>query len=148
MLLSELFDNQHIMMDLESTTKTEAFEELTRTLAELHPELDREEILEAVTVREDQMNTAIAPGIAVPHGCCRDLQGIVGIIGLSQGGIAYDAEDRKPVHCIFLMVMGDSCREKHLRILGHLLEILQTQVIQEIMACRSPQEIHDILGRY
>jgi PTS system fructose-specific IIC component/PTS system nitrogen regulatory IIA component len=148
MLLSEIFDARHIKLELESETKDEAFEELIETLLALHPELNRQEVREAILMRENKMNTAIIPGIAVPHGCCPALNGIVGVIGISRAGIAYDTEDRQPVHCIFMVLMGASCREKHLRVLSHLLNLLNPQVFSEIMAAQSVQEIHNILRRF
>jgi mannitol/fructose-specific phosphotransferase system IIA component (Ntr-type) len=148
MLLSEVFDARHIKLGLASATKDAVFEELVEVLAALHPELDRSEMLAAVTARESLMNTAIVPGIAVPHGCCKAVNGVVGVVGISREGIAYGTEDRQPVHCIFMMIMGASCREKHLQILSRLLSLFDSQVVAEIRAAENAQAVHDIIRRF
>jgi mannitol/fructose-specific phosphotransferase system IIA component (Ntr-type) len=148
MLLSEVFDIQHIKLNLESETKDKAFEELAETIVIQRPELDREEILEAVTLRENQSNTAVLPGVAVPHGYCHSFNGIVGAIGISPAGILYGAGDPATVHCIFMVLMGESSRENHLRILGRLLNLFNSQELPGIQTAESPREIYDILNRF
>jgi mannitol/fructose-specific phosphotransferase system IIA component (Ntr-type) len=132
-------------MDLESETKDEAFEELIETIIAMHPELDRQEMLEAITMRESQMNTAIAPGFAVPHGYCHTLTGIVGAIGISRAGIEYDTEERKPVYCIFMVLMGQGIREKHLQVLSKLVNVFNSPVLLKIQSAKSAQDVHAIL---
>ncbi|MDR1466079.1 MAG: PTS sugar transporter subunit IIA [Treponema sp.] len=146
MLLSDVFDTRHIKLDLESTTKDEAFEELTQTVIALHPELDREAVLESIIERENQMNTAVMPDIALPHGYCQTLKGIVGVIGVSHAGIAYESE--QIVHYIFMTLMGGAEREKHLRVLSRLLNLCNSRAFSEIMAAQSGQEVCDILRRF
>jgi mannitol/fructose-specific phosphotransferase system IIA component (Ntr-type) len=147
-LLSEIFNAQHIKLNLESETKDEAFEELVEAIIAVHPELNRQEMLEAVTMRESQMNTAVASGVAMPHGYCHTLNGLVGVIGISRTGIEYDTEAREAVHCIFMVLMSHECREKHLPVLSKLLHLLDSQVLSEMRAAKSTQDIHNILCRF
>jgi mannitol/fructose-specific phosphotransferase system IIA component (Ntr-type) len=159
MLLSDVFTIQRIKPLLESETKDEAFEELVETIVTAQggrsfategscAELNRREILQAVSKRESKMTTAILPGIAVPHGYCRAYNGITGAIGISRTGIAYDADDNTPVHCIIMIVLGETAREKHLRVLNRLLRLLTSQVLSSIQSANNAQEIHDILHRF
>jgi mannitol/fructose-specific phosphotransferase system IIA component (Ntr-type) len=148
MLLSEIFNTKHIKLNLESETKDEAFEELVEMIAASHPEVSRRELLEAVTTRERQMNTVVAPGIAAPHGYCDAVNGIAGAIGISHAGIDYDTDGRTPVRCIFMVVMGEAYRESHLRVLSSLVKLLNSQALEEIRTAKSAQEAHDILCRF
>ncbi|MDR1399521.1 MAG: PTS sugar transporter subunit IIA [Treponema sp.] len=148
MLLNEIFSVQHIKLNLESETKDETFEELVETIIELRPELNRQELLEAITMRENQMNTAVAPGVAIPHGYCHTLGGIVGAIGISRTGIEYDTEAREMVHCIFMVLMSYERREKHLAVLSKLLKLLNSETLTEMQSAKSAQEINDILCRF
>jgi mannitol/fructose-specific phosphotransferase system IIA component (Ntr-type) len=145
MLLSDVFDTRHIKLNLESETKGQAFEELTETVVALHPELDRREALESIIARESQMNTTVIPGVALPHGYCRTLKGIIGVIGVSHAGIDYEA-DR--VHCIFMLLMGDAEREKHLRVLSKVLDLCNSRAFSEITTARTNHEIYDVLRRF
>jgi mannitol/fructose-specific phosphotransferase system IIA component (Ntr-type) len=144
-LLSEIFSPQHIKLNLESETKDGTFEELVETIIALHPELNRHDLLEAITMREKQMNTAVAPGMAIPHGYCHTLSGIVGAIGISRAGIEYDTEARETVHCIFMVLMSYERREKHLEVLSKLLKLLNSQTISEMQAAKSPEELNNML---
>jgi mannitol/fructose-specific phosphotransferase system IIA component (Ntr-type) len=135
-------------VNLESETKDEAFEELVETISALHPELNREEMLEALTTREKQMNTAVVPGVAVPHGYCHAVNGIVGVIGISRAGIEYDTGKQEPVHCIFMVLMGRSHREEHLHVLGKLLNLFNSQALPKMQAAKSAQDVYDILRRF
>ncbi|MDR1420648.1 MAG: PTS sugar transporter subunit IIA [Treponema sp.] len=148
MLLSDIFDIRHIKPNLESRTKDGALEELIEAIAVLHPELDRQEMLDAVSARENLMNTAVMPGVAVPHGYCRISGGVTGAVGISRGGIEYDADDHSPVHCIFLVILGGESRENHLYMLSRLLKLFNSQGIPEIEAASSAREIYDVLRRF
>ncbi|MDR3343674.1 MAG: PTS sugar transporter subunit IIA [Treponema sp.] len=95
--MSEVFNIQHIKPNLESQTKDEAFEELVETINALHPELNRREMLEAVTMREKQMNTAVAPGVAVP----RKLVNLLNSQVLSKMRIAQCTQEVHDILCQF-----------------------------------------------
>jgi mannitol/fructose-specific phosphotransferase system IIA component (Ntr-type) len=148
MLLSEIFNVQHIKVNLESKTKDEAFEELIETVVAMHPELNRRDLLEAVIMREKQMHTAVAPGVAIPHGYCRTLDGMVGAIGISRAGIAYDMAEGETVHCIFMVFMNHERRETHLAALSKLAKLLDSQILMEMRAAASAQELNELLRRF
>jgi mannitol/fructose-specific phosphotransferase system IIA component (Ntr-type) len=93
---------------------------------DIHPELDRDEIFTVVYDREIKMNTSADPGVAIPHGYYLGAHNIFGAIGVSQSGIDYDALDHKPVHVVFLIIMGEAYREKHLHILSQLLSMIKS----------------------
>jgi mannitol/fructose-specific phosphotransferase system IIA component (Ntr-type) len=146
MPLSDIFGQDRIKLDLESKTKDGVFEELVETITELHPEYDRDEMLEALISRENRMNTAILPGIAVPHGYYNAVGGIVGAIGFSRTGIGYDSSE--PVHAVFMLLMDKSSRERHLLVLSRLLELFNSNFFTAIRSAKSPVEVYDILRRF
>jgi mannitol/fructose-specific phosphotransferase system IIA component (Ntr-type) len=146
MLLSDIFGRELIKLELEGKTREEVFEELVETIVVLHPEFDRREMLEAVISRENRMSTAILPGVAVPHGYCGAVSGIIGAMGFSRGGIDYDSPD--PVHSVFMLLMDGLSREYHLRALSRLLALLHSESFSIIRTAESPQEVYDILCRF
>jgi mannitol/fructose-specific phosphotransferase system IIA component (Ntr-type) len=146
MQLSDIFRQDLIKLDLESKTKNEVFKELIETIAKVHSKFNRREMFDAVIFRENRMNTAILPGVAVPHGYCQVADGIIGAIGFSQTGIEYGS--LKPVHVIFMLLMDASSREYHLRVLSRLLEMLNSRSFAAIQAAETPQEVYDMLYRF
>ncbi|MDR2632370.1 MAG: PTS sugar transporter subunit IIA [Treponema sp.] len=146
MPLSDIFGQQFIKLELESKTKAEVFEELIETIAVQHPDYDRAEMLKAVISREQQMNTAILAGIAVPHGYCKAVSSIVGAMGFSRSGIEYGSPE--PVHAVVMLLMDTASREQHLLVLSRLLELLHSQAFAVIQAAASLQEVKRILDRF
>jgi mannitol/fructose-specific phosphotransferase system IIA component (Ntr-type) len=147
MLLNDIFNKQSIILNLESNTKEAVFTELVDAIAAVHPELDRDDMLAVIQDRENKMNTSVASSIAVPHGYYPGIESIVGAIGISKAGIDYDALDHKPVNLVFLIVMGESCREMHLHVLSRVLSMVKSGILKHIQEAKSPQEVNDILSR-
>jgi mannitol/fructose-specific phosphotransferase system IIA component (Ntr-type) len=134
-------------MRLESKTKDGAFKELIETIGAIHGEFDRDTMLAAVQDRENKMSTSIAPGVAIPHGYYPGTASIFGALGVSESGIDYDAPDQKPVHCIFLIIMGEASREKHLRVLTRIMSLVNSGGLSLLQKAQSPEEIYNILSR-
>ena len=147
-MLGEIFDQRRINMNLLSKTKSGVLGELVETIKETDSRLDSQELLDAITLRENKMTTIILPGVAVPHGYCSAIQGIIGAIGFSRTGIEFDRQDRDPVHLFFLLLMDESSREQHLRILSQLLQVINSATLNEILGRGNPQELHKLLCRF
>jgi mannitol/fructose-specific phosphotransferase system IIA component (Ntr-type) len=145
-LLSDIFVKQSINIHLESTTKDDAFKELIEVIAAIHGEFDRDTMLAAVRDRENKLSTSIAPGVAMPHGYYPGTSSIFGALGVSESGIDYDAPDQKPVHYIFLIIMGEASREKHLRVLTRITALVNSGDLNLLRKAQSPEEIHNILS--
>ncbi|MDR1248414.1 MAG: PTS sugar transporter subunit IIA [Treponema sp.] len=148
MFLKDVFDKHSIKLNLASKTKEAVFTELIDAITDIHPELNRDEIFTAIYDRESKMNTAIVPGVAVPHGYYLGANNVFGAIGISQTGIDYDALDQKPVHIVFLIIMGEAYREKHLRVLSRLLSMIQSEELGYMQEAKSSQDVYDILSRF
>jgi mannitol/fructose-specific phosphotransferase system IIA component (Ntr-type) len=146
MPLSDIFRRELIKVDLESKTRDEVFKELVGTIIAAYPEFNQQELVEAILARENRMNTAILPGVAVPHGYCRAVGGIIGALGFSRRGINYDCLE--PVHWVVMLLMDNSFPERHLRVLGRLLELLNSESFAAIQAAESSREVYDVLNRF
>ncbi len=149
MILGEVFKPNTIVVQLESSEKEEAFEELIEQLVSADPSLNRTKLLEAVMERESKMTTGIKPGIAVPHGKSDAVKGCIGAIGISKYGVEYDALDGNPVHIIFMLLSATTDSEYHLRVLSRLAQIIDSPAVyDEIMGQSSADEVYSILCRY
>jgi mannitol/fructose-specific phosphotransferase system IIA component (Ntr-type) len=146
MSLNDIFGRELIKLDLAGKTKDAVFEELIETIAAPHPEYDRQEMLDAVVARENQMNTAILPGSAVPHGYSHSVNGIAGAMGFSRKGIDYGGPE--PVYSIFMLLMDEASKERHLRVLSRLLALFNSESFAMMQAAKSSQEVYEILNRF
>jgi len=147
-MLSKFFDPSRIKLDLESRTKEGVLGELVEIITGTNSGYNKQELLEAVTLRESKMTTAIMPGIALPHGYCNAVRGIVGAIGFSRSGIIYDMGDENPVHLVFMLLMDDSSREQNLRVFSRLLEMLNSTSLEEIGNLVNSRQLYDLLCRF
>jgi mannitol/fructose-specific phosphotransferase system IIA component (Ntr-type) len=147
MMLSDIFDERLIELNLESVDKNAVFEELIGLISAVKPELNIKEMLDVVLQREAKMNTSIAPGVAIPHGCLRGLKGITGAVGFSRKGIDYAAYDNKSVHLVFMILFGDDAREHHLSVLSRISKFIKYGALSHIGEAGSPKKAYDILCR-
>jgi mannitol/fructose-specific phosphotransferase system IIA component (Ntr-type) len=148
MLLNDVFTKQSIILNLESKTKEDVFTELVEVIANVHPELDREEMLAVIQDREKKMNTSVTDGAAIPHGYYPGGGNIVGAIGFSQDGIDYETVDQQPVHVVFMIVLDKTFREIHLHVLSRILTLINSEGLSFIQEAKSQQEVFDILSRF
>jgi mannitol/fructose-specific phosphotransferase system IIA component (Ntr-type) len=148
MLLSEIFNERSIMLNLEADSKEDAFMELIEAMAAAHPELDKSKVLSVVLNREKKMDTVVASGVAVPHGYYPDIGDIIGAVGISKTGIDYEVLNNEPVHCVFLLLMGENAREDHLRTLSRILTLINSSTLASIRAAKNAMEVHGILSQF
>jgi len=148
MTLSEIFDSRCILLKLAGTTKDAAFQELVDAIAAVHPECDRAAMLAALWEREKKLSTGISSGVAIPHAPFGGIGTIAGAVGISKAGIEYDSLDKKPVHVIFMLVMGEGEKENHLHILDQISTLVRTDALTLIKDAQTAQEVHEILSRF
>jgi len=146
--LGEVFGSKAILPDLAGTTKEAVFSELADAIAADHPECDKQEMLAALWEREKKLSTGIASGVAIPHAICNGIGMIAGAVGISKAGIEYDALDKKPVHVIFMLVMGEDAKENHLCILERIFSLVKIDAFALIKNAENPQDVYAVLSRF
>jgi len=149
MFLHDVFPPQFIKVNLEAEDKDEAFEEMVDYFCQAVKSHAREEILEALRVREAKMSTGIQKGIAIPHGTTNAVDTVRGVLGISRDGIDYDALDGEPVYLLFMLIAPEKDSEKHLRILQRLAELLgNPQFSQDLQTQKDQQSAYKIICKY
>ena len=149
MLLRDVFPPQFIKVNMEAEDKDEAFEEMVDYFCQAAKSHAREEILEALRMREAKMSTGIQKGIAIPHGNTNAVDTVCGVLGISRNGIDYDALDGEPVYLLFMLIAPDKDSEKHLRILQRVAELLgNPQFSLDLQAQKDQQSAYKIICKY
>ncbi|MDR2923502.1 MAG: PTS sugar transporter subunit IIA [Treponema sp.] len=149
MFLHDVFPPQFIKVNLEAEDKDEAFEELVDHFCQAANSHAREEVLEALRIREAKMSTGIQKGIAIPHGNTNAVDTVRGVLGISRKGIDYDALDGEPVYLLFMLIAPDKDSEKHLRILQRLAELLgNPQFSQDLQTQKDQQSAYKTVCKY
>jgi PTS system nitrogen regulatory IIA component len=75
--------------------------------------------------RELLASTAIGDGIAIPHGKVDTIDRLVGVLGRSVPGLAFDSIDGKPTHIVFMLVAPSNSAGAHLKALARLSRLFR-----------------------
>ena len=149
MLLHEIYNKDRIRLHLNDMSKEQALKELVGLLVKTTGTERGDEILNVVMAREKEMSTGISNGIAIPHGKIDNLDGIIGVIGISDKGLNYDSLDNNPSHIIFLFISNKFKYEEHLTMLSKISVIAGNQKFRsEILKAKDPESAYLILKKY
>lgn len=155
-MLSDFLKPETVIVTLESTDKDSLFAEMTELLVRQNPSLKRDDILASVHKREEQMNTCVMKGVAVPHGNCASVQSPVVAIGISKTGVDYDITGvsssdyaESLVHVVVFMLFEQGKAEHHLRIFADCARVLQKPgIYKALLAAKTAQEVCNIVKEY
>ena len=135
-----------IMVGVAGSSKKQLIEQLTERAAELTG-LCRRSLFEIVMRRERLGSTAIGNGIAIPHAVHQDLTRTVGIIAVLTNPVDFDAQDRKPVDIVCLVIGPQNADNDHLKCLSSVARSLREEAIcDQIRAAKTPNELIGHLG--
>ncbi len=148
MQLSDILDPRHIVLDLTGSTKREVLAHLAAPIIETHPSLDHDKLVDVLVRREETSTTAIADGIAIPHGKMILGEEVIAGFGRSREGIDFESVDGNPTHLFFLLVSPESHPSLHLRWLAHLAVLLKnSELRQQLLDASTAEEVLAALAR-
>ena len=136
-----------IMVGVAGSSKKQLIEQLAERAAELTG-LCQRNLFEIVMRRERLGSTAIGNGIAIPHAVHQDLTRTVGIIAVLTSPVDFDAQDRKPVDIVCLVIGPQHADNDHLKCLSSLAKSLrEVAICDQIRAAKTPNELIRHLGK-
>lgn len=134
------------IVDLKSTTKIDALEEMIEAIGRDDAIEDREKFFKAVVTREKVMSTGVGDGIAVPHARIPQVRNAFVALGRSRRGIEYGSTDGKPVHLVILIGASEKQTSLYLQLLSKTLSFFVDAAVRaKVMKAATPGEIRDIL---
>jgi mannitol/fructose-specific phosphotransferase system IIA component (Ntr-type) len=142
MRIRDILDPRHIVLDIHKGTKREILTALSRPLAQTRRALDHEQLVEALVQREETSSTAIADGIAIPHGKQELDNEVICAFGRSEEGVEFESFDGNPTHIFFLLLSPVREPSLHLRWLAHLAVMLRNPVLRRaLLAATTPEAV-------
>lgn len=87
----------------------------------------RDDLIRSVLERERKGSTGFGKGVAVPHVKHPEVQQMHAAIGLSSGGVDFNALDKQPVYSVFLLLSPENKPEEHL----HAMEVIFKNLSKE-----------------
>lgn len=116
MKLRDIVVQKAIVSPLKSTKRDDAIRELVDALAAagaVRPDTV-EELAKAVIKREKKGSTGFGHGVAAPHVKTPDVQRVFAAVGISTGGLEFQALDKQLVHVVFLLLSPEEKPEEHI----------------------------------
>ncbi len=149
MTLANLLSDEQIIPEMLATERWSAITELVDLLTAQGriAQTDREDVLEALHVRERTMSTGIGFGIAIPHASSEKISEVVAAFGRSTGGIEFGSLDHAPVRYIVLFIVPKDQFQVHLRTLAAIAKFLNDRGVRERLAsAEGCREILEVFG--
>jgi len=147
MSLTELLDESAILVNIKATEKREVIEELAATLTACGKVSDSSEMLQAVLEREKIMSTGIGKGVAIPHGKCKTVDKLVGVLGIKKEGVDFQSLDEQPVYLFFLLISPLNVSGPHIRALAHISRLLRhDQLRKRLIATENPHQVLELIA--
>ena len=141
--LNEIIRPECIKVPLSARDKYEAIEELIDVLLAAGKIKDKAPLLEAVLAREATRSTGIGQGLAIPHGKCAALAGLVGAAGKPVEPIAFESVDGRPVNFIVLFGSAIEHTGPHIQALARLSRLMTSaSFCEQIVQARTAEDIH------
>jgi PTS system nitrogen regulatory IIA component len=125
--IHDVLDPRRVVLDVDGSSKREILSRLVDTLGLTHPTIDRDALLETLLERERTSTTAIADGIAIPHGRHSGGDSVICLFGRSATGVSFDSIDGGPTHLFFVLVSPEKHPTLHLRWLAHFAVLLRDE---------------------
>lgn len=120
-----------VIPEIQGTNKAEVLPWMTAFLARHQAGIDSAVLYRVIEERESLGSTAIGDGIAIPHGKLENLDRLVGVLGRSVAGMAFDSIDGKPTHIVFMLVAPADAAGVHLKALARLSKLFRDSTFRQ-----------------
>ena len=142
MKLTELVAQDAIVPKLQAQERDDAIHELIDALIESGDADDtiRSEMIKAILDREKHGSTGFGKGVAVPHVKHAKIKTRVAAIGLSEKGVNFNALDKAPVYCIFLLLSPAAEPDEHLQAMETIFTNLQKDSFRKFLRLAETRE--------
>jgi mannitol/fructose-specific phosphotransferase system IIA component (Ntr-type) len=148
MRLSEIVAQGAIITQLKSNERDLVVHELIDALiaAGSAPAKLRDELIARVLDRERRGSTGFGQGVAVPHVKHKSAKKMAAALGLSAGGIDFNALDRQPVYSVFLLLSPEDSPEDHLQAMEVIFKNLSKETFRRFLRqAASEQDVRSLL---
>lgn len=137
-----------ISLDLKGKNKAEIIDELSDLLTKDGDVIDKEAFVEDVFKREEEGETGIGQGVAIPHGKSKAVVNTTIAIGLSDHPIEWETLDDKPVSTIILFAVRDQdASTLHLKLLQQVAMLLSDDgFIDNLRNAKTKEEVINLLS--
>jgi PTS system nitrogen regulatory IIA component len=125
MKIEDILAQELVLPDLAARSKTDVLVELATAVSAVHPELERERLVQALEDRERLNSTALGDGVAIPHGKLPGIKRVFAAFARSRQGVDFHSLDGGPTNLFFLLVAPEDSAGAHLKALARISRLLK-----------------------
>ncbi len=133
MKLSEILEEDNIILDLKAKDKKGVLKELAEVMTNHEPSLDTGSLIRVLLERERLGSTGIGDGVAIPHGKFRGVTHPIISFGRSLKGLDFESMDGQPAFLFFLLVAPENSASVHLKALAKIAKILKNGSFRKVL---------------
>lgn len=149
MKLASLLTPDQVILDMSSEEHLPAVCELVDhlvTIGKLTSD-KREEVVDLLHKREEQVSTGIGYGVAIPHAFSETIDEVIAVFGRSTKGIDFEALDNCPVHFVVLFIVPKKDYHLHLQTLAAIAKMFTNcEIRKQLTAAECRNDILSILA--
>lgn len=148
MKVSELLNENNVLLNVEAKDKYELIDKLIDVVASSGKVLDKEKVRNCVYEREKILSTGVGKGFAVPHGKTDAVSDIVLAFAITKEPLDYEALDNQPVRLVMLMVGKDSLVSSHIKLLSRISRLMNNDEFREsLLNAKTKEEVLEIFRK-
>ncbi len=146
MKIADILPASLIISDLKGRTKQDVLRELAECLATQYPDIEVGRLVDVLWERERLGSTAIADGIAIPHGKLPGLKTVLGAFGRHPQGVDFQSLDGNLTKLFFLLVAPEDSVGQHLKALARVSRLLKEPSFrQQLLTAGDRDELYRII---
>ncbi|WP_208560692.1 PTS fructose transporter subunit IIABC [Marinilactibacillus kalidii] len=147
MQINDLLKKDLMILDLKSTEKEAAIDEMIARLAEKDVISDVATYKEGIMNREAQTSTGLGDGIAMPHSKNKAVKNPAVLFAKSTQGVDYEALDGQPTHFLFMIAAPEGGNDLHLQVLASLSrKLVNPEVLEHLRQAETPEEVQAVFA--
>jgi fructose PTS system EIIBC or EIIC component len=145
MKLKDVLDIKSISLNVDIKEKKVLFDAMLDLACKSGKIINKEEVRKEMLKREELLSTGIGKGIALPHAKTNATKDTVVAFMTLKEPIEYGSLDGSKVNICLLLIGKENNVGIHLRLLSRISRVLgNTDIVEQILIAKSPQEIIDI----
>ncbi|WP_460131449.1 PTS IIA-like nitrogen regulatory protein PtsN [Pseudomonas sp. S1_E04] len=128
------------LVNVPGGSKKKALEEIAKLIHREVPDLEMQDVFEALVAREKLGSTGFGNGIAIPHcrlkGCDTPVSALLHL----EASIDFDAIDGAPVDLLFVLLVPEAATDAHLELLRQIASMLDREDVRDKLRSANSNE--------
>ncbi|MGR3965851.1 PTS IIA-like nitrogen regulatory protein PtsN [Pseudomonas sp. 910_23] len=128
------------LVNVPGGSKKRALEQIANLISSQVPELEMQDVFEALIAREKLGSTGFGNGIAIPHCRLEGCETPVSALLHLEKPIDFDAIDGAPVDLLFVLLVPKAATDAHLELLRQIASMLDRKEVRDKLRSASSNE--------